>query len=193
MFFRELVVYYRYYVFYCKSRVSFLAIPGFGAVGLIYPEDLLHAAGVAQIQAHELAQILQRRFGVYQNAQLVFWGIRQNVSLLVVFPQSARGGLVDVPKQEILHGEGCPGPLQCLAEAAAAKRGIPIYEYTPLQIKQAITGYGRADKKQMQLMVKNILNLNAIPKPDDAADALAVAICHGNSNVMNEELGTNRL
>ena len=77
--------------------------------------------------------------------------------------------------------------------AATAKRGIPIYEYTPLQIKQAITGYGRADKKQMQLMVKNILNLNAIPQPDDAADALAVAICHGNSNVMNEELGTNRL
>ena len=53
-----------------------------------------------------------------------------------------------------------------------------IYEYTPLQIKQALTGQGRAEKAQVQYMVKAILGLNAIPKPDDAADALAVAICH---------------
>jgi len=56
--------------------------------------------------------------------------------------------------------------------------GLPIGEYTPLQVKQAITGYGRAEKAQMQAMVKNILVLQQIPKPDDAADALAVAICH---------------
>ena len=77
--------------------------------------------------------------------------------------------------------------------AEVAARGIPIYEYTPLQIKQAITGYGRADKSQIQQMVKMLLNLNAIPKPDDAADALAVAICHANSSRINDELGTNRL
>ncbi|MGQ9814476.1 MAG: crossover junction endodeoxyribonuclease RuvC, partial [Candidatus Roseilinea sp.] len=51
-------------------------------------------------------------------------------------------------------------------------------EYTPLQIKQAVAGYGQADKKQMQAMVKLLLNLNAIPRPDDAADALAIAITH---------------
>lgn len=56
--------------------------------------------------------------------------------------------------------------------------GIPIYEYTPMQIKQAITGYGKADKKQMQEMVRVILKLKEIPKPDDAADALAAAITH---------------
>lgn len=56
---------------------------------------------------------------------------------------------------------------------------LDIYEYTPLQIKQAITGYGRADKKQIQEMVKILLKLESIPKPDDAADALAVAITHG--------------
>lgn len=56
--------------------------------------------------------------------------------------------------------------------------GLQIYEYTPLQIKQAVVGYGRAEKKQIQNMVKFILGLNEIPKPDDAADALAVAICH---------------
>ncbi len=64
---------------------------------------------------------------------------------------------------------------------AGVNKGLDIYEYTPLQIKQAITGYGRADKKQIQEMVKILLNLNQVPKPDDVADALAVAICHGMS------------
>ncbi|MFT4532651.1 MAG: crossover junction endodeoxyribonuclease RuvC [Candidatus Saccharimonadales bacterium] len=63
--------------------------------------------------------------------------------------------------------------LLCLAQ-----RNIPIYEYTPLQIKMAMTGYGRADKKQMQEMVKVQLGLSKIPKPDDAADALACALTH---------------
>lgn len=56
--------------------------------------------------------------------------------------------------------------------------GLEIGEYTPLQVKQAIAGYGQADKKQMQAMVRLLLNLNAIPRPDDAADALAIAITH---------------
>lgn len=56
--------------------------------------------------------------------------------------------------------------------------GLTIHEYTPLQIKQALTGYGRADKKQIQEMVRVILNLKNAPKPDDCADALAAAICH---------------
>lgn len=59
-----------------------------------------------------------------------------------------------------------------------------IYEYTPLQIKQALTGNGRAEKAQVQYMVKAILGLNAVPKPDDAADALAVAICHSQTSPM---------
>ena len=64
---------------------------------------------------------------------------------------------------------------------AAKKCGVPIYEYTPLQIKQAVTGYGRAEKTQVQYMVKNILKLRTVPKPDDTADALAMAICHAYS------------
>ena len=54
---------------------------------------------------------------------------------------------------------------------------LPLYEFTPLQVKQTITGYGRADKKQVQLMVKNLLNMDHMPQPDDAADAIAIAIC----------------
>lgn len=62
---------------------------------------------------------------------------------------------------------------------------VKIFGYTPLQVKQAITGYGRADKRQMQLMVKNILRLKEIPKPDDTADAIAIALCHINSRKIN--------
>lgn len=74
---------------------------------------------------------------------------------------------------------------------AAANKGVPVREYTPLQVKQSVTGYGRADKNQIQEMVKLILHLNVIPKPDDAADALALAICHAHSNKMNNLLGLN--
>lgn len=64
-------------------------------------------------------------------------------------------------------------------EILASKiNNLDIFEYTPLQVKTAITGYGRANKKQMQESVRRILNLRDIPKPDDAADALAIAICH---------------
>lgn len=61
---------------------------------------------------------------------------------------------------------------------AGQQAGLTIYEYTPLQIKQALTGYGRAEKKQIQEMVRVVLELKAIPKPDDCADALAAAITH---------------
>ena len=62
---------------------------------------------------------------------------------------------------------------------AARNENIDIFEYTPLQVKQSITGYGRAEKHQVMDMVKNLLLLNSVPKPDDTADALALAICHG--------------
>ena len=71
-------------------------------------------------------------------------------------------------------------------------QGLKVCEYTPLQVKQAVVGYGRADKNQVQQMVKSILGLNEVPKPDDAADALAVAICCASSikfesRIMNNE------
>ena len=64
---------------------------------------------------------------------------------------------------------------------AAQKAGLGIFEYTPLQVKQSVVGYGRAEKKQVQEMTRFMLNLEKIPKPDDAADALAMAICHCHS------------
>jgi crossover junction endodeoxyribonuclease RuvC len=64
---------------------------------------------------------------------------------------------------------------------ALAERGVPVSEYTPLEVKQAVTGYGGAEKRQVQSMVRALLKLAEPPRPDDAADALAVAICHAHS------------
>ena len=75
---------------------------------------------------------------------------------------------------------------------SALNHGISVHEYTPLQVKQAVVGYGRAEKKQVQLLVKSILGLEKVPKPDDTADALAIAVCHANSynprvqNILNQ-------
>lgn len=72
----------------------------------------------------------------------------------------------------VAHGRG-------VLLLACRQKHIPIYEYTPLQVKQSVVGYGRAEKKQVMEMVKRLLHLEKIPRPDDAADALAIALCHG--------------
>ena len=64
---------------------------------------------------------------------------------------------------------------------ACVQKQVSVYEYTPLQVKSAVVGYGKAEKKQVMDMTRRILHLSEIPKPDDAADALALAICHGHS------------
>lgn len=75
----------------------------------------------------------------------------------------------------VAHGRG-------VILLAAKKSGYPVFEYTPLQVKQAVTGYGRAEKAQVMEMVRMFLNLQKVPRPDDAADALALAICHAHSS-----------
>ena len=74
----------------------------------------------------------------------------------------------------VAHGRG-------VILLACEHAGIPIFEYTPLQVKQSVVGYGKAEKKQVMEMTKTILGLDEIPRPDDAADALAIAICHGHA------------
>ena len=74
----------------------------------------------------------------------------------------------------VAHGRGV---VLCTAE----RLGIPIFEYTPMQVKQAVVGYGLAEKRQVMDMTRRLLNLSAVPKPDDAADAVAIALCHARS------------
>ena len=75
----------------------------------------------------------------------------------------------------VAHGRG-------VILLTAEKCGLPIYEYTPLQVKQAVAGYGRAEKRQVMRMTQRLLKLASLPRPDDVADALAVALCHGRSS-----------
>ena len=85
---------------------------------------------------------------------------------------------------QVAHGRG-------VILLACTNCGIPIFEYTPLQVKQAVAGYGKADKKQVMLMTQRLLHMNRLPRPDDAADALAIAICH--SRAATSMLNTERV
>lgn len=76
---------------------------------------------------------------------------------------------------------------------AAQKNKVSVFEYTPLQVKQSVVGYGRAEKKQIQEMTRRILALEKIPKPDDTADALAMAICHAHSSGSLSSIGNMRI
>ena len=82
----------------------------------------------------------------------------------------------------VAHGRG-------VILLAAEKAGIPVFEYTPMQVKQGVVGYGKAEKKQVMLMTQRLLNMKDIPRPDDAADALALAICHSRAatSLLNTE------
>ena len=82
----------------------------------------------------------------------------------------------------VAHGRG-------VILLAAEKLGVPVFEYTPMQVKQAVAGYGGADKRQVMLMTQRLLSMKEVPRPDDAADALAIAICHARSatSLLNTE------
>ena len=84
----------------------------------------------------------------------------------------------------VAHGRG-------VILLAAEKQGIPVFEYTPMQVKQSVVGYGKAEKKQVMLMTQRLLGMKEIPRPDDAADALALAICH--SRAATSLLNTDRV
>ena len=87
-----------------------------------------------------------------------------------------------------VHSAFAIGRAQAIAILAAANQGLPVYYYSPAQVKQQVTGYGRSDKHQMQEMVKMLLGLPQVPQPSDAADALAVAICHIQQSRLNRWL-----
>jgi crossover junction endodeoxyribonuclease RuvC len=115
--------------------------------------------------------------------------------LLVIYTQVNR--LLDVHEPDVIaterlfFGNNVTTALQVgrtvgVVTLAAAQRGLPWIEYRPVEVKMAVAGYGGAEKKQVQYMVKQLLNLEKVPRPDDAADALAIAICHAHSAHMTD-------
>jgi crossover junction endodeoxyribonuclease RuvC len=117
--------------------------------------------------------------------------------LMVIYNELGR--LIDLYRPEVLVAERLffaknvttafsVGRTVGVVQLLAAQRGLPTVEYTPMEVKQAVVGYGGADKKQVQYMVQQILGLSEPPKPDDAADALAVCICHAHSDKMRRAM-----
>lgn len=148
--------------------------PGYAIVGwgvLRYENGKYYPVGYGSIQTkaglpveerlREIHEGMNEIIGKYHpdvmSVEELFWNTNQKTGIVVA---EARGVIL----------------------LSAHEAGIPIFEYTPLQVKQAIVGYGRAEKKQVITMVTSLLGLKNPPKPDDTADAIALAICHGNTS-----------
>jgi crossover junction endodeoxyribonuclease RuvC len=116
----------------------------------------------------------------------------QELSALIQLHRPDEGAVEELFFSRNVRTAMSVGQARGVALLALADAGLTVAEYTPLTIKQAVSGFGRADKIQMQTMVKMLLKLESIPRPDDAADALAVAICHLHSVRLNQMLRDGR-
>jgi len=140
-------------------------ILGFGVVDVVKGKARLVTAGVVTTPAH--TPLDERLEDIFDSLTEIIAETKPDVMSIekLFFAQNVTTAM------SVSHARG-------VAMLTGRKAKLPIAEYTPLQIKQTLTGYGKADKKQVQEMVRLHLNLKAIPKPDDAADALAAAITH---------------
>lgn len=142
---------------------------GFGVIDVVRGKISLVDAGVITTPAHTLLD--ERLEEIYDGLTSIITETRPQVMSIekLFFARNVTTAM------SVSHARG-------VVMLAGKKAKLPIYEYTPLQIKQTLTGYGRADKKQMQEMVRMQLGLKLVPKPDDAADAIAAAITHSLMN-----------
>lgn len=140
-------------------------ILGFGVVDVVKNKTTLVTAGVIRTPAH--TPLEERLVEIFNGLNEIIAETQPNAMSIekLFFAQNVTTAI------SVSHARG-------VAMLAGKLAGMSIAEYTPLQIKQTITGYGKADKKQVQEMVRLQLNLTEVPKPDDAADALATAITH---------------
>jgi crossover junction endodeoxyribonuclease RuvC len=143
-------------------------ILGFGVIDTNANKSTMVDAGVIRTKVHQ--PLDERLVEIYNSLCEIIAENKPKIMVIekLFFAQNVTTAI------SVSHARG-------VAMLSGKLAGLEIVEYTPLQIKQAITGYGRADKKQMQEMVRVLLGLQEIPKPDDCADALAAAICHSTS------------
>lgn len=148
-----------------------IATTGYGLVESIGQELTAVEYGVIETKA-ELC-LSERLQTLYRNLREVIGRGRPQVAAIeeLFFSRNARTAMI------VGHARG-------VALLAAAEAGLSVFEYTPLEVKDAVAGYGRASKGQMQDMTRLLLKLDSVPRPDDAADALAVAICHAHSSCL---------
>lgn len=143
-------------------------IVGFGVVSIFKGKPTLIDGGVIRTPAHQADEL--RLLTIYKSLSEII--AEHNPDIMAVEKLFFARNVTTAMSVSQARG---------VILLAATLKGVPVSEYTPLQIKQALTGYGRADKSQIQEMVKIILKLKQIPKPDDCADALATALTHAQS------------
>jgi len=114
--------------------------------------------------------------------------LHERLNQVIIFHHPDTGAVEKLFFQRNVTTALSVGQARGIVLLSLAQAGKPVAEYTPMQVKQAICGYGGADKRQVQEMVRALLSLTEIPRPDDAADALAIAICHLNSFSFNEKV-----
>ncbi len=141
------------------------AIVGFGAIETARGSSRVLTHGAITTKAH--TPMLDRLSEIYREMRTLLDMVRPDaVSIEELFFNTNTTTAIQVAQA------------RGVILLACAESGLPVYEYTPLQVKQAVVGYGRAEKHQVMEMTRIMLSLDKIPKPDDAADALALALCH---------------
>lgn len=145
-----------------------VAIVGFGVVDVERGKQQLVNCGVIRTPAN--TQLSSRLDQIYRDMQEIIQTFHPDVMAVeeLFFDKNVTTGIA------VAHGRG-------IILLAGYQAGLPIFEYTPMQVKQAVVGYGKAEKNQVMDMVRRLLKLQAAPRPDDAADAVAVALCHARS------------
>lgn len=153
-----------------------IATIGFGVVDSVGGKYSLVKCGVVTTPAH--TSLASRLSTIYDDIGSLIEAFRPDAVSVeeLFFNTNITTGIA------VAHGRG-------VILLACEKAGVKIFEYTPLQVKQAVVGYGRAEKRQVMEMVKRLLSLPSAPRPDDAADAVALAICHARSStsLLNRE------
>ena len=146
-----------------------IATIGFGVVDTERNRQRLVQCGVISTPAH--TSLSSRLEQIYDDMGELLTQFRPDAVSIeeVFFNTNITTGIA------VAHGRG-------VILLACRKAGVAVFEYTPLQVKQAVAGYGRAEKKQVMEMVRRLCNLQSPPKPDDAADAVALALCHARSS-----------
>lgn len=139
--------------------------------------------GYGIVEENDRNEIRAVAFGVVTtdagiSAELRLLEINKKINKIILLHRPDCGAVEKLFFQRNVTTAIAVGQARGVILLSLAQAGLAVHEYTPNEVKQAVTGYGAADKKQVQEMVRTILNLKVTPKPDDAADALAIAICH---------------
>ena len=146
-----------------------IATVGFSVLEFSNNKYKLHTCGIISTPAH--TPLSDRLEQIYDDLTTILVNFKPDCVSIeeLFFNTNITTGI------SVAHGRG-------VILLACKKAGVKVFEYTPLQVKQSVVGYGRAEKKQVMDMVKRICGLDAVPRPDDAADAVALAICHARSS-----------